>query len=196
MIRGITPQSFSDYPGKLCRVYFTGGCNFRCPWCHNPKLLSASDLPEIPEADALQSLQNKIGKLDAVCVTGGEPLLWGERLFTFLKTVKEMGFLVKLDTNGSNPQALSRALDEKLADSVAIDLKNIPARYGETVGIEGYDPSPVLESLHLIFDSGVESVMRTTVVPGLVDPEAVTAFSKAEFGRETVLQEYLKPSAR
>lgn len=149
-IHGLQKLAMVDYPGKLAATVFTGGCNLRCPFCHNALLVTRlAETPEIPEQEVLDFLASRRGLLDGVVLTGGEPLLQPDAA-DFLRKVRELGFAVKLDTNGCDPARLAEILNQGLVDYVAMDVKNAPARYAETVGIPGFNPAPVEESIRLL----------------------------------------------
>jgi pyruvate formate lyase activating enzyme len=156
-----------DYPEKMACTVFTGGCNFRCPFCHNASLvLQPGRDGVIPEQEVFDLLEKRRGVLDGVCVTGGEPLLQPD-LAAFLEKIHQMGFLVKLDTNGASPEALAALLEAGLADYVAMDLKSSRETYGKVIGVPGYDPAPVEKSVALLLRGGVPYEFRTTAVRGL-----------------------------
>ncbi|MEG1491908.1 MAG: anaerobic ribonucleoside-triphosphate reductase activating protein [Oscillospiraceae bacterium] len=164
LICGLQKLSLLDYPEKLAATIFTGGCNYRCPFCHNASLVNrVSECAPIPEAEVLEFLGKRIGKLDGVCITGGEPLLWDD-LADFITEVRRLGFLVKLDTNGSLPDKLASLIERGLLDYVAMDIKNTPKKYPLTVGVEGFDPAPVFESARLLMQGAVDYEFRTTLV--------------------------------
>lgn len=177
-ICGLQKMSMVDYPGKLAATVFTGGCNLRCPFCHNAGLvtrLSAS--PSLACSEILRFLSSRKGLLDAVVLSGGEPLMQpgaGE----FLMEARNMGFLVKLDTNGCYPQVLKDVLDQGLVDYVAMDIKNCREKYPMTVGIPGFDPAPVEQSLSYLRESGVAFELRTTVARQLHTPEDIAAIGR------------------
>jgi pyruvate formate lyase activating enzyme len=158
-----------DYPAKIATTVFTSGCNFRCPFCYNPELVfsppSLSGKENGMEEDFFKFLKSRKGKLDGVCITGGEPTLQPD-LVEFMKKVKEMGFSVKLDTNGLRPDVVRRAIEEGAVDYFAMDIKNSLERYSETVGIN-VDTQRIELSVELIKNSGVDYDFRTTVVPGI-----------------------------
>ena len=163
-IHGLQKLAMVDYPGKLAATVFTGGCNLRCPFCHNALLVTRlAETPEIPVSEVLEFLSRRRGLLDGVVLSGGEPLLQPDAA-DFLKAVRDMDFAVKLDTNGCYPAALADILELGLADYVAMDIKNSRARYAETVGVPGFDTAPVEESVRLLRSSGVEYEFRTTLV--------------------------------
>ncbi len=161
---GLQKMTLLDFPSKVSCTLFTGGCNFRCPFCHNALLvteLSKSDAT--PEEEILSFLKKRQGLLDGVCITGGEPLLYKE-LPEFLKKVRELGFAVKVDTNGSFPQRLEDIINQGLCDYVAVDIKNSREKYGKTVGLSDFDISPVEKTVELLKRNLVPYEFRTTVV--------------------------------
>ncbi len=163
-IYGLQKLSMVDYPEKVAATVFTGGCNLRCPFCHNALLVTRlSESPLLDVGEVLRFLSRRRGLLDGVVLSGGEPLLQRDAA-DFLQAVKDMGFAVKLDTNGCFPEALSAILDRKLADYVAMDVKNVPEKYAMTVGLTDFDLSPIRESCALLAASGVDYEYRTTVV--------------------------------
>jgi len=163
-IAGLQKMTLLDYPGKVACTVFLGGCNFRCPFCHNPDLVFSSNQEEsISEQDFLAFLSQRKGFLDGVCITGGEPMLEKD-LVPFIQRIRTMGYLVKLDTNGSFPDRLQYLLDSGLVDYVAMDIKNSKARYGETIGIAGYDTAMVEQSVSLLMEGSVPYEFRTTLV--------------------------------
>ncbi len=146
-----------------CTV-FTGGCNFRCPFCHNRSLVFLNENDsEISVSDILEYLETRKKVLDGVCITGGEPLLH-KGIFDFIRKVKELGLLVKLDTNGSNFEALKQLVEEGLVDYVAMDIKGCPEKYAETIGLENYDIAEVARSKDYLLQGHVDYEFRTTVV--------------------------------
>ena len=163
-IHGLQKLTLLDYPGKVACTVFLGGCDFRCPFCHNGELV-AGPLPH-PETDdkaLLAFLNKRRGLLDGVCVTGGEPLLRPE-LPDLLARIKELGFLVKVDTNGTHPDRLRALVERGLADYVAMDVKNGPTRYAETAGVEDLDLTPIRDSVSFLLSGAVDYEFRTTVV--------------------------------
>ena len=135
-IQGLQKLTLLDYPGKVACTVFLAGCNFRCPFCHNASLVTHVDPGnDIPEQEVLDFLKKRAGVLDGVCITGGEPLLSPE-LETFIRKVRAMGYLVKLDTNGSSAGRLGSLMEKGLVDYVAMDIKNSPAKYAQTIGLD------------------------------------------------------------
>lgn len=160
---GMQKMTLLDYPGYVACTLFTGGCNFRCPFCHNALLVL--DLDEnytIPEEEVLAFLKKRQGLLDGVCVTGGEPLI-NKDIGDFLSKVKELGFKIKLDTNGTNPALLKELVSQNLVDYVAVDIKNSPEKYAETVGLKSFDMSPINETVNFLLSGAVDYEFRTTV---------------------------------
>lgn len=166
LICGLQKLSLLDFPEKLAATIFTGGCNLRCPFCHNAGLVTKlQESAAIPEQEVLAFLRSRIGKLDGVCITGGEPLLQPD-LESFIEKVRDLGFAVKLDTNGCTPDRLGALLERGLLDYVAMDIKNSPSKYPETVGLSTFDSAPVFESARALMRSGVAYEFRTTLVSG------------------------------
>ena len=163
-IEGLQKLTLLDYPGRMACTVFLGGCNFRCPFCHNSDLLPVGKVPAaVQEAELMEFLHKRQGILDGVCVTGGEPLLNAD-IGTLLEKIKALGYAVKLDTNGSRPEALKALVGAGVVDAVAMDIKNSPARYAETVGMRAFDLTPVRESVAYLLTGAVPFEFRTTVV--------------------------------
>ena len=177
-IGGLQKLAMVDYPGKLAATVFTGGCNLRCPFCHNALLVTRlRETPALEEKAVLDFLASRRGLLDGVVLSGGEPLLQPGAA-DFLAKVRELGFAVKLDTNGCFPKILANILDRGLVDYVAMDIKNSPEKYPETVGIPGFDTAPVEESVRLLAGSGVDHEFRTTLVREFHTAEDLTAIGR------------------
>ena len=164
-IKGLQKTSLIDYPGKVSCVVFVGGCNFRCPYCHNPDLVEKNSLPDLEEEEILGFLEKRKKWLDAVVISGGEPTLYPE-LIALVRKVKELGYLVKIDTNGTNPRLLNELME--IVDYVAMDIKASREGYEKvtkaTVAIEKIE-----ESVDILKNSSITYEFRTTVVPGLFD---------------------------
>lgn len=164
VIQGLQKLTLLDYPGKVACTIFTAGCNFRCPFCHNASLVvDTYKNEEITQKEVSAFLKKRMGVLDGVCVTGGEPLIQSD-IEPFLRQIKEMGYAVKLDTNGSFPDKLKRLVDEKLVDYVAMDIKNSQESYGKTIGIRDYDIRNIHRSVQYLLSDAVPYEFRTTVV--------------------------------
>lgn len=166
LIGGLQKLTLLDYPGKIACTVFTVGCNFRCGFCHNPELTEVKDnIDLISEKVFFDFLEENIGHIDGVCITGGEPTLQKD-LIDFIKEIKKKGFFVKLDSNGTNPDILKKLINENLVDYVAMDIKGAPEKYKEIVN-KDVDIEKIKQSVELIKNSGVDYEFRTTVVPGL-----------------------------
>ena len=176
LIAGVQKLTLLDYPGQVACTVFTGGCNFRCPYCHNAPLVLPERVAEEPGGTeaVLRFLEKRRGVLDGVAVSGGEPLLQ-TGLADFLRAVRAMGYRVKLDTNGSFPERLRALVEEGLVDCVAMDVKNAPALYAETAGLKLMDMAAVERSREYLMRGTVEYEFRTTLVRGLHTPESVRA---------------------
>lgn len=163
LIHGLQKMTLLDFPGRVACTVFLAGCDFRCPFCHNSELLEGN-VPAETDSDAFfRFLKTRQGLLDGVAVTGGEPLLYPE-LGNLLEGIRELGFPVKLDTNGNHPDRLRRLMDAGLLSYVAMDIKNSPERYAETAGVPGLDLGPVRESVSLLKEGCVDYEFRTTTV--------------------------------
>ena len=166
MICGLQKMTLLDYPGKVACTVFLGGCNFRCPFCHNSELFMGNPQKLMENAEFFTFLEKRKGLLDGVCVSGGEPTLYKD-LPDFLEKIKDMGFVVKLDTNGSRPAVLKDLMEKGLVDYVAMDVKNSPDCYAQTVGLETLDLAPVEESLRMLIGGTIPYELRTTLVAQL-----------------------------
>lgn len=164
IIQGLQKLTLLDYPGKVACTIFTAGCNFRCPFCHNASLVIDTSANEtIPEEEIFRFLTKRQGILDGVCISGGEPLIQ-DGIEEFIRQIKETGYDVKLDTNGSFPDKLIRLVEAGLIDYVAMDIKNSQEHYGRTIGIEDYDIRDVHRSVKYLMSGKVPYEFRTTVV--------------------------------
>ena len=191
LVSGLQKLTLLDYPGKVACTVFTGGCNFRCPFCHNAPLVLPEQMAHDSSAEeVLRFLKKRVGVLDGVAVTGGEPLLHPE-IDGFLREIKALGFLIKLDTNGSFPERLIALVEEGLADRVAVDIKNSPALYAKTVGLAHFDLSGVEKTKEYLLSGPVEYEFRTTVVKGLHTRESlVEAAEWIRGAKEYYLQQF------
>lgn len=166
MIGGFQKSSLIDYPEKISAVIFTQGCNFRCPYCHNPELFSRS--AETTVSALLEFLKKRKGKLDGVVITGGEPTIHKD-LPELIKQIKDMGFYVKLDSNGTNPQMLKNLIENKLIDYVAVDIKAPIEKY-EQVVCSKVNIENILKSIEILKTSNIDYEFRTTVVKSQLEP--------------------------
>lgn len=170
-ICGWNKTTLLDYPGHIAATLFTGGCNFRCPFCHNAELvLCPGEQEEIREEEIFVFLQKRKGITEGICITGGEPSLQ-PGLKEFIRRVKTLGYLVKLDTNGYRPDVLWELLGEGLLDYVAMDVKASRKNYAQAAGLEGLDIAAIEMSMGIIRSSGIAYEFRTTVVKGIHTPE-------------------------
>jgi len=162
-------QRFSliDYPGRICATVFTQGCNFRCPYCHNPELVDPSLFRKtLTDDEVFAFLEKRRGKLDAVNITGGEPTLQPD-LIEFIKRIRSLDYMVKIDTNGSFPEVLRKLIDDKLLDYIAMDVKAPLVKYGKVTG-SSIATEDIAASIKLIMDSGIDYEFRTTLVKSLL----------------------------
>ena len=178
LISGLQKLTLLDYPGTLACTVFIGGCNFRCPFCHNASLVLPARMESGKNAgDILRFLKKRRELLDGVVITGGEPLLYPE-LLDFLQSIKDMGYKVKVDTNGSFPQRLRSIVKGGLVDYVAMDIKNAPLLYGRTIGLQHFDMDAVEQSKRYLLEDHVAYEFRTTVVRGLHTEESLLASAR------------------
>ena len=191
IIRGLQKTTLLDFPEKLACTVFTGGCNFRCPFCHNASLvLNSGAIEEIPEDEFFSYLSRRKEVLDGVCITGGEPLLNSD-IFEFIKKIRSYGLLVKLDTNGSMPDRLEALLDAGLVDYVAMDIKNAPTKYALTAGVDE-SPAEIERSIDIIIKKAPEYEFRTTVVRELHEKEDIIKIAnRIKNAKKYFLQSYV-----
>lgn len=166
-ICGLNKMTLLDYPGKVACTIFIGGCNFRCPFCHNSSLvLDAANQPELTQEEIFKFLKKRQGILEGVCITGGEPTLYPE-LPEFIKKIREFGYLVKLDTNGTRPFVIKSLVEEGLVDKIAMDIKACPENYSTLSGLSEPDMDAVKTSITYLLEGNVDYEFRTTVVKEL-----------------------------
>lgn len=170
-IHGLQKLTLLDYPGYTACTVFLAGCDLRCPFCHNADLLDASADALMDDGELLDFLKKRTGLLDGVAFTGGEPLLRRE-LPELMEKIRRLGYRIKLDTNGCHPAALRTVLDRGLVDYVAMDIKNSPERYAQTVGTAHVDMDTINESISLLMTRAPDYEFRTTVVAQLHDEES------------------------
>lgn len=191
-LSGLQKTTLLDFPGKVACTVFTAGCNFRCPFCHNATLVLGEGDP-IDTEEFFRFLKKRQGILDGVCITGGEPTLQKD-LRDFIFAVKELGYAVKLDTNGNRPGILSSLLEEGLLDYVAMDVKNAPGFYAETVGISGFCEEAVWESVDLLRQGKTPFEFRTTVTSELHSPERILLLAQRIKGDHPYYIQQFRPS--
>lgn len=191
-VTGIQKLTLLDYPGVVACTVFTAGCNFRCPFCHNAMLVLPEQIDDecLTDDEVFGFLKKRRGVLDGVAVTGGEPLLHAD-MPEFLARVKELGYKIKLDTNGSNPELLSEIVKNKLVDRVAMDIKNAPEEYARTIGLKSFDIAPVERSKEMLLRGDIDYEFRTTVVKGIHTKESLIGVAKwIEGAKEYYLQQF------
>ena len=204
-IGGYQKLTLIDFPGRLAATVFTVGCNFRCPFCHNPELVSnIKQIANGLEKDFFEFLKKRKDKIEGVCITGGEPTLQPD-LMEFIKKIKTLGFLVKLDTNGARPDVLKKIIEQKLVDYIAMDIKNQPKKYDATTGVKG-DIARIKLSVELITRGKIPYEFRTTVVPGLHNEKDFLEIAKwiggaqnyylQEYREQTILDKKLKQKTK
>ena len=187
-IIGIEKSSFIDYPNNICTVLFTGGCNFRCPYCHNSSIVNNTG-DRIDEDKIIVFLKKRKKFIDSLCISGGEPTLQKD-LYDFICRVKEEGFIIKLDTNGTNPTLLRNLIDKKLIDYVAMDIKAPLAKYPSIVE-SVVDLKDIQESINILLKNKVEYEFRTTICKELLSIEDIKTIAKELKGCKTyVLQNF------
>lgn len=183
-INGIQKLTLLDFPGKVACTLFTGGCNFRCPFCHNASLVLPEQLDNPLSRDEILSfLKKRQGILDGVCITGGEPLL-NKDIGEFIADIKSLGYAVKLDTNGSFPEMLKSLVKSGNVDYVAMDIKNSEEKYAMTCGLEKVDFSHIKESISFLLSGKVCYEFRTTTVREFHDADSFSGIAKLISGAE------------
>jgi pyruvate formate lyase activating enzyme len=192
ILGGLQKLTLIDYPGHIAATIFTVGCNFRCPFCHNPELVISNfqfPISNVAEEDFFRFLEKREGKLEGVCITGGEPTIQPD-IIDFIRKIKYLGYKVKLDTNGTRPDILRNLFQDNLLDFVAMDIKNNPANYEKAVNSK-VDLKRIRLSVELIRNSAVDYEFRTTVVPGLHSVEDFAKIGKwLEGSKKYVLQAF------
>ncbi len=196
LIGALQRFSLLDYPGKISCIVFTQGCNFRCPYCHNPELVdSRLFMPKIMPQVFFSFLEKRIQKIDAVVITGGEPTIQSD-LPDFVQKIKTLGFQVKLDTNGSHPEVLSALLEKKLLDYIAMDIKAPLDLYEKVSGVSknGSLNTAILKSIELIIKSNVDHEFRTTIVKDLLSKADILAIAGMVKGAQSYILQNFVPS--
>lgn len=196
IISGVQKFTMLDYPEKTACIIFTAGCNFRCGFCHNPEFVLPEKIQElkdtfIPEEIILQFLRQRQGLLDGVVISGGEPTMMGD-LPAFIRKVKDLGFLVKLDTNGNNPMMLKNLLDEQLLDYIAMDYKTSLEAYGALVGNRA-KADFIKASKQMIMDSGLPYEFRTTLIAEVHTPDVLKQMARELHGAAQLFLQEFRP---
>lgn len=196
-IAALLPTSLIDFPHKIVAVLFTAGCNFRCPFCHNPELVLPEEtcgIKYILQEDVFAFLRERKGFLDGLVITGGEPTIHPD-LAGFIERVKSLGYLIKLDTNGSRPEDLAALLDARLLDYVAMDLKAPPSRYNELAGVS-IDMGAIKEAIHLIREKAPDYEFRTTVAPTMRRQDLEKMIALIDGAKSYWLQQFVVPNGK
>ncbi|MFH1036829.1 MAG: anaerobic ribonucleoside-triphosphate reductase activating protein [Patescibacteria group bacterium] len=178
-IGGLQKLTLIDYPGHLAATVFLTGCNFRCPWCYSSEIVLPEKIkkqPKISEKELFEFLKERKELIEGVVICGGEPTT-SKELVPLVKKIKEMGFLVKLDTNGSNPKTLKKLISDKLVDYVAMDIKAPKDKYGEITGVK-IDVKKIQESIDTLKEGKVDYEFRTTIVPTLHTKEDILKMAR------------------
>jgi len=187
MIHGIQKTSFIDYPKKIAYVIFLGGCNMRCPFCHNKSIVNKeSDRYHIDQI--LSDLKKRIHFNEAVVITGGEPTIYKDELIDLIFKIRDLGYLIKLDTNGTNPDVVKELLDNNLLDYIAMDIKNVFYKYEETCGVK-VDIPAIEKTVNLIKNSNINYEFRTTVNKNMHKKEDILQIKKY-IGNNYFIQSY------
>ncbi len=188
---GLEKATLIDYPGRIACMVYTIGCNMRCPYCHNPELVDETVKTRITERQFFDFLDKRKEILEGVVITGGEPTIHGEDLLRFMREVKQRGFLVKLDSNGTNPHLLQRAIAERIVDYIAMDVKAPLAKYSR-IAARPVDTAAIAESIRLLIASPVLYEFRTTVIKGMLAPEDIEEIGKTIQGaKRYFLQKFI-----
>jgi len=170
-IHGLQKMTLLDFPGRVACTVFLGGCDMRCPFCHNAELIDGSAPPVMEEEELLAFLKKRQGLLEGVAITGGEPLLRPD-IISLAEKIRDLGYPMKLDTNGTHPDRLREIIDRGLAAYVAMDIKNSPDRYAVTAGVDTLDMGKIRESVSLLMEGRTDYEFRTTVVAELHDADS------------------------
>lgn len=190
-IRGIQKTSLIDYPGKICSTIFSGGCNLRCRYCHNPELATANLYqPVVQNEEVLQFVKKRKGIIDGIAISGGEPTL-SKNLIPFLKSLREIGVSIKLDTNGLKPEVVYRVLEEGLVDYIALDIKTSPEKYGDLTGKDDAF-SYIIQTLRNIQMFNIDYEIRTTCIPFYVEFDDIQKIAREiGFVKRYYLQQFV-----
>lgn len=188
---GLEKFTLIDYPGKVACMVYTVGCNFRCPYCHNPELVDETVENLISEDYVMEFLSQRKGMLDGLVITGGEPTMHGDSLINFIRKVKKLGFKVKLDSNGTDPYFLFKVIDQKLVDYIAMDIKSPLSKYSQTVA-RAVNVGSIKRSIEILIESGIDYEFRTTIVKSLINIEDFEEIGKEIKGaKKYFLQKFI-----
>lgn len=204
LIGGLQKMTLIDYPGKIAATVFLVGCNFRCPYCHNPELVNpstSSGQALIKESDFFKFLDERMKFLDGVCITGGEPTIHSD-LLMFIQKIKKRGFSIKLDTNGSNPGILEYLIKNDLVDFVAMDIKTSILKYNKVHPVKSRKAGAaeqlfngVKKSINIIKNSNKDYEFRTTVVPRIIDEEDIKEIAQWLKGAKKIALQQFRPAS-
>ncbi len=191
-IGGLQKCSLIDYPKEICAIVFTYGCNLRCPYCHNPELVTGKP-PLIGMEELFEFLHNRTRRLTAVTITGGEPTLH-EDLAEFMERIKSLGFKVKLDTNGTKPEMLEELIERRLLDYIAMDIKAPLEKYETVCRVKNINTKHITRSIRMIQSSGIKYEFRTTMVRELLSPSDIETIVNEISGTDTYVLQRFVPS--
>ena len=191
--RGLEKFSLVEWPGKMAAIIFTGGCNFRCPFCHNPELVNGLDkTPFYPWGEIEKFLDRKKDWIDAIMITGGEPTIHQD-LPLILKKIKERGYLAGLATNGSNPEMLEKIIKDNIVDRICLDIKSCPQKYHLATGQKEFDFTPVKKSVDSVIKSSIPHELRLTLVPGITAQEDILSIGEFIKGAKKIVLQQFRP---
>ena len=191
-IEGWIGTTLIDFPGKVAAEVFVGGCNFRCPFCHNSSLVFHK-YPVISMDEIKQRIEERRDFIDGVVISGGEPTMYGYELIEFVEYLKSLNLLVKIDTNGSFSKIISKLIKDKLVDFISMDIKSSRNKYGIAVNLRNVNIAEIDKTINLIKNSDVEYEFRTTVVPGIVDKEDISDIGEWIKGASLYVLQQFKP---
>jgi pyruvate formate lyase activating enzyme len=192
-IYGLAKTTLLDYPGHMAATIFIGGCNFLCPFCHNRSLVFLDTISPLDQEDVISFLKKRQHLLEGVCITGGEPTLYKE-LPNFIEEIKNLGYKVKLDTNGTNPFMLKELLEENIIDYIAMDIKSNPDNYPTLIGNKSVDLDKIKDSIQIIMGSSIDYEFRTTLVKELHTEKDILEIGKWIQGAKSYYLQNFKPS--
>ena len=195
MIKGLQKTTLVDYPGKIACTIFLAGCNFKCGYCYNSDLVfDTGKGPTIPDEELIEFLESRKNILEGVCITGGEPTL-DKGLVTLIKKIKKLGYCVKLDTNGSNPEVIKELLEERLVDYIAMDIKASLDSYDEVTSVK-VNKQNIKRSIEIIKNSQIEYEFRTTAIPDIINENEIKKILELIKGSKKYFIQQFKPDGK